>query len=342
MATAVLASPPATSTTRARAEHELATLARTPLTLPRRADGRPLRHLSASSYTLWQTCEEQWRRRYLLGEPTPTTPAMFLGTAVDAALGWMYRQQIDGNSPEPGDVADAYERLFDASETDRRRVSWTEQDSELTIREQGRRCVELYLVSLAPLAGRPVAVQREISVKLHPDAKWTITGYIDLETIRDVPVAITDGGLVIPVGARPPDDHRVVGHSDAGVRVVEDYRVKGEYVSKSEADGAIEPGVYLLDRRLGPDPAEEFVFANLVRPGKKRASFGARLLRTRRTDAQLRGVMLRFAQMAREISERVAEIGYERPWKFADPGRAFPCRRAFCAHAKRCPGWSGV
>src|SRR2546423_9297463 len=39
--------------------------------LPERYDGEPLRHLSPSSYALWVSCPEAWRRRYIKGEKPP-------------------------------------------------------------------------------------------------------------------------------------------------------------------------------------------------------------------------------------------------------------------------------
>lgn len=42
---------------------ELAAPIPVPQRLPVRYDGEPLRHLSPSSYTLWVSCPEAWRRR---------------------------------------------------------------------------------------------------------------------------------------------------------------------------------------------------------------------------------------------------------------------------------------
>ena len=42
-----------------------------PTRLPKRYDGEPLRHLSPSSYSLWVSCPEAWRRRYIKGQKPP-------------------------------------------------------------------------------------------------------------------------------------------------------------------------------------------------------------------------------------------------------------------------------
>jgi len=50
---------------------ELAARIPVPRRLPERYDGEPLRHLSPSSYALWVSCPEAWRRRYIKGEKPP-------------------------------------------------------------------------------------------------------------------------------------------------------------------------------------------------------------------------------------------------------------------------------
>lgn len=313
-----------------------------PLQLPPRFDGRPITTLSPSSYELWQSCEEKWRRRNLLGEREPKSPWMLLGIAVDQTLGWLHEQQIAGAEPEPGDVMKTYGRLFDANEKDRRETAWTDEQPESMIRGYGLRCVEIYLEQMLPLIGRPVSTQRQIEVRLHPACEWSIRGFIDLETVRDRPVDVTDKGILIPAGEKAPSGQQIVARRPEGEPTITDYKVKSRFISAGEAAGNVQCGVYVLDRRLRGEPAVPFVFANLVRPGGGRNGFDGRLHLTERTDAQLRGVMIRFAQMANAIVERVEQFGYDQPWKFADPRQSFPCRRRFCGWAASCPGWSGL
>src|SRR5919108_1030631 len=77
---------------------ELAARIRVPRRLPERYDGEPLRHLSPSSYSLWVSCPESWRRRYIKGEKPPPSGPMFLGSRVDDALSAYHRRLL-----EPGD-----------------------------------------------------------------------------------------------------------------------------------------------------------------------------------------------------------------------------------------------
>src|SRR5438270_10838867 len=70
---------------------ELAAQIPVPTRLPERYDGEPLRHLSPSSYSLWVSCPEAWRRRYIKGEKPPPSGSMFLGSRVDDALSAYHR-----------------------------------------------------------------------------------------------------------------------------------------------------------------------------------------------------------------------------------------------------------
>lgn len=46
----------------------------------------PIDHLSASSISLFLRCPEQWRHRYILGEPQVISPAVLIGSAVHLGL----------------------------------------------------------------------------------------------------------------------------------------------------------------------------------------------------------------------------------------------------------------
>src|SRR3954462_11374377 len=82
---------------------------RPPRRPPPRHDGRPLRHLSHSSYTKFLLCPDDWRRHYLLGERTPPSGHMFLGARVDDALSTYYRHQLEhGEALTLDQLHDAY------------------------------------------------------------------------------------------------------------------------------------------------------------------------------------------------------------------------------------------
>ena len=84
----------------AQAAAALAARIQLPRQLPVRCyDGQRLTRLSSSSYPLWASCPEAWRRRYSLGHRTPQSAGMFLGSRVDDALTDYYHVLIDHGEP---------------------------------------------------------------------------------------------------------------------------------------------------------------------------------------------------------------------------------------------------
>ena len=66
-------------------------------------------HLSHSSYNRFILCPEDWRRRYVLGEKTAPTGAMFLGRQVDDAITLYYRRILEtGDRLSLDQVKDAF------------------------------------------------------------------------------------------------------------------------------------------------------------------------------------------------------------------------------------------
>lgn len=67
-----------------------------------------VRHLSVSQYGMWETCGEQWRRRYLLGEKIPPGIALLTGTGVHAGAELNFKQKIQTHEDLPlSDLKDA-------------------------------------------------------------------------------------------------------------------------------------------------------------------------------------------------------------------------------------------
>lgn len=67
-----------------------------------------VRHLSASQYSMWEGCAEQWRRRYLLGERIPPGIAALTGTGVHASTELNFEQKVTTHEDMPlSDLKDA-------------------------------------------------------------------------------------------------------------------------------------------------------------------------------------------------------------------------------------------
>ena len=84
-----------------------------PMQLPIRSyDGERIRHLSPSSYNLWATCREAYRRKYICGQREAPSGAMFLGSRVDDAVSLYYRRRLAGEQLDLQQVKDAYRELW--------------------------------------------------------------------------------------------------------------------------------------------------------------------------------------------------------------------------------------
>jgi len=307
----------------AEAAAALAARIQVPRQLPVRYDGQRLTHLSNSSYTLWASCPEAWRRRYILGHRSPQSAGMFLGSRVDDALSGYCRHLIDHGQPLTlEEVIDRYRAGWPdklATERERRGVVFDEFDEfdERTLLEIGAAALKATFEQIVPQLGMPVAVQRRIEYSLAPGIEWTIEGYLDLETQWPGP----DGELVSEIV---------------------DYKVKGgDAISQAKADRDPQASLYLAGRWLQGQPAERFAFAQVLRPGRKRKSTTTSLVRTSRTVGQLRSTLARIALAASQINAHYDQLGPERPWGFADP-TSWKCSPRSCEHWHGCPGGRGL
>src|SRR3954468_5385414 len=315
LAIATPAQPPAPS------DSATALAARIPLPppLPARYDGQPLRHLSPSSYTRFLLCPEDWRRHYLLGERFAPNGAMFLGSRVDDALTLYYRQLLERHETLTLEqLRDAYrDRWFEQLEGEEHAhgINWEPDLDEQAAFQIGLDALELTCAELIPKLGRPVAVQRQLDYTLAPGLEWTVQCHLDLETMRD------DGDQAVPTAV--------------------DYKVKSTPLTAARADHDSQAGLYLAGRWLEADPAREFCFAQIAKPGPRRKQISASLVTTTRTPGQLRGMLARIAQAASQICVLHERYGPERPWGFADPS-GWKCSPRYCSHHAHCPGGAGL
>jgi hypothetical protein len=284
-----------------------------PVRLPVAHDGRPLQHLSASSYTRFVLCPEDWRQHYLRGERFPATGAMFLGGRVDDTLSLYYKHMLEhGETLTLQQTLDLYRDTWHTGLSEPRGVEWEpELDANDGFR-LGRQAIELTLRELVPRLGRPVAVQRRLEYTLAPGLEWSVVCQLDLETI-----------------------------AEDGAPTVVDYKVKSTPLTQAKADHDPQAGLYLAGRWLEHDPAARFAFAQIAKPGPRRKTMAASLVETTRTAGQLRGTLARIAQAASQIAALDARFGPDRPWGFADPG-GWKCSARYCSHHGHCPGGAGM
>ena len=298
---------------------QLAARIQVPRRLPPRYDGQPLQHLSHSSYNRFVLCPEDWRRRYILGEKTAATGSMFLGRQVDDAITLYYRHILDhGEHLSVDQVKDAFWDGWKAAaeaECEQLGIAWETDLREDSAVKLGLDAIDVTFRELIPHLGEPVAVQRQVEYTLAPGLQWSVLCYLDLETRR------ADAGALLPA--------------------VIDYKVKTTPLTQHKADHDFQPAVYLAGRWLEGDPAAQFCFAQIAKPGPRRKQIGASIVTTSRSTGQLRGALARIAQVARQIVACYERFGPDEPWGFADPG-GWKCSERYCEAWGRCPGGAGL
>ena len=298
---------------------KLAARIQIPRRLPPRYDGEPLQHLSHSSYSRFALCPEDWRRRYVLGEKTAPSGSMFLGRQVDDAITLYYRHILEhGEQLSVNQIKDAFwDGWKAAAEAEREQlgIAWEVDLREDSAFKFGLYAVELTFSELIPRLGEPVAVQRKVEYSIAPGLEWSVLCYLDLETRRP------DAGALLPT--------------------VVDYKVKSTPLTQYKADHDFQPAVYLAGRWLEGDPAADFGFAQIAKPGPRRKAMSASLICTARSAGQLRGALVRIAQAARQIVACYERFGPDEPWGFADP-IGWKCSERYCEAWGSCPGGAGL
>jgi hypothetical protein len=319
MATEQLAAASTGTTIAIPGAAELAARIQIPRRLPPRYDGQPLQHLSHSSYNRFVLCPEDWRRRYILGEKTAPTGSMFLGRQVDDAISTYYQHVLDhGERLTLDQVKDAYWdgwKVATEAEREQLGIAWEAELREEGAFKLGLDALDLSFAEIIPRLGEPVAVQRRVEYTLAPGLEWSVLCYLDLETRR------SDRGEI--------------------VSAVVDYKVKTTPVGQFKADHDFQPAVYLAGRWLEADPAAEFCFAQIAKPGPRRKTIAASLVTTSRSARQLRGALARIAQVARQIVASYERFGPDEPWGFADPS-GWKCSERYCEAWAICPGGAGL
>jgi hypothetical protein len=254
MATESLTCSPAGTTVAIPSAAQLAARIQIPRRLPPRYDGQPLAHLSHSSYNRFILCPEDWRRRYILGEKTAPTGAMFLGRQVDDAISLYYQHILDhGERLTLDQVKDAYWDAWKAAaEAERGQlgIAWDAELREESAFKLGLDAIDLSFAELIPALGEPVAVQRRVEYTLAPGLEWSVLCYLDLETRRP-------------------------GAGET-VSAVVDYKVKTTPLTQFKADHDFQPAVYLAGRWLEADPVFRIGrYRTMAYPGQGFARQGA-------------------------------------------------------------------
>jgi hypothetical protein len=143
-------------------------------------DGR-VKHLSASSLSMWRRCPRQWMQRYLLHRKEPPGEGLVIGSFFHETLNFNYGQKIVSHEDRP--LSELVEYLEDAAipkvmdeSGGEGEVSWDNGSGLETARNDSRRIVGAYHHAVLPRM-QPVAVEQRM--EWHMGAPVPVIGYLD-------------------------------------------------------------------------------------------------------------------------------------------------------------------
>lgn len=151
-------------------------------------------YVSASRLNLWLRCPKAFELRYVKGVATPTTPSLFFGKQVHAALEHVYRNRQLGCEIDTNTVIEQLRTTWDAA-VETGEIDFETTDESIKLREKATRLVEAYLCQLPDDEPRPIAVETMLEAPLIDPTSGEDMG-IRLRGIVDLILA-DPGGPVI-------------------------------------------------------------------------------------------------------------------------------------------------
>ena len=155
----------------------------------------PLAYVSPSRLSCWLSCPLKWAFRYRDGLRTPTSPALFTGKAVHAALECYYRHRQLGVTLATDDVIQRSVESW-AQLVDDENMKFDSSESEGAMRQQVTGLVKAYLDTV-PKDEKPLAVEVAADAPLvdpftGEDLGLPMIGVLDLVLDSDAGPIITD------------------------------------------------------------------------------------------------------------------------------------------------------
>ncbi len=160
----------------------------------RSARGGVFAYVSPSRLNCWIKCPRAFAFRYLEGIKTPTTPSLFLGTVVHAALELTYRHRQLGICLGTGDVA---KRLMEswASLVDEEEMKFDSPAEEQALQKQAVDLLTAYLAQVPADEPKPLAVEAAVEAPLIDPATGEDLG-IPLVGIMDLVLDGHEGPVI--------------------------------------------------------------------------------------------------------------------------------------------------
>jgi hypothetical protein len=269
-----------------------------------------IEHVSASSFKLFSSCPEQFRRRYLLGERQPPGAALVWGTADHKASEFNYRQKIESGVDLPlKEVQEVFAATVDAEVSEAgglNEMDWKPDERSqkrktiADVKDRGVKGVAAYHTDVAPYV-QPEALEDPFSIRV-PGVPVPIIGFLD-------------------VIAGPSEQATGLEAGDPmGMRRIIDRKTSGKKVNKPDADWQVQASVYQLARWL---PHEWHVTVKTQNPY---AIAGNPALLVKASTARKQFIMRMIRSLMLELGWCYLTFGADEPW---------PATRAL-VHSWRC------
>jgi putative RecB family exonuclease len=163
-------------------------------TLPQRGNGI-WDYVSPSRLNLWLKCPLGFRARYIDGIPSPTTPSLFIGKRVHAALEFWYRHRMLDLPIDPASVLDHIDETWEAAvESDN--MAFKDEAEATRLQQQTRDLVRVYLASISSEEPLPLAVESRWELPLIDPATGEDLG-LPLLGIVDLVLDGADGATIV-------------------------------------------------------------------------------------------------------------------------------------------------
>lgn len=259
-------------------------------------------NLSHSSIQQYLECPEKWRRKYIEHKREAPVGVQILGRAVHQAESQSYHTMVETGQPNTLEqVLDDFSTSLD-NEEEAEEIDW-QDDTKGSLKDRGSAMLASYHKTIVP-AMLPEVVEHKFNIRLRPEYKWTLTGYID------VIGGYNNGVLILPSG---PHDIKTVRKAQ----------------SQQDIDASIQGTLYTYATMGTADEYKTF-FVHELKVLKGGAS-STIIETTRSKEAQLL-YLERVAKIAREIDWRMSSG----EWQGAPPN-SWWCRAKSCTFFSSCP-----
>lgn len=259
-------------------------------------------HVSPTQVTMFERCQEQWRRRYVLSEIVPPGIALIVGGAFHVGAETNFRQKIETHQDLPAsEIIEAAVAAFDGKAAGEVLLTPDEAATGSKIvlgaaKDQLAGLAKCHAQEQAP-DYQPTAVERKTRI-IFPNATHDMLAVTDL---RDDQCRVTD----FKTAARKPPQ----GDVDTSIQLT------------------VYAAAYHVDN--GEDPSEVRLDAVTKTKTPKR-----HVLKSRRDRGDYRALVSRVGTMLATIAA-FTEAGVE-PWPAAPIGH-WCCSAKFCGYFNSCP-----